>query len=224
MTTPELTDHSRDVTPEPPSTPNGYSDPYPFEYSTVILYLLSIPLGLLSFFGFGWILWEIQGPELFVAVFDVTETGDATIVTLDLIRLLVPFIVAVLVAVIVHELIHGAVMRYYGKDVTYGVNPAMGAFYTAAFGQFQGIEELGPIALAPLVGITAAGLLLLFVPIPTVAVTAYLVLVVNATGAVGDLYFLWRLRRLPAGMLFYEVDLRHWYVFEPLEAEKPSEY
>ena len=81
-------------------------------------------------------------------------------------------------------------MRYYGKDVTYGVNPAMGVFYTAAFGQFQEIEELGPIALAPLVSITVIGLLGLFVPIPTAISTAYLVVVVNATGAIGDLYFL----------------------------------
>lgn len=175
-------------------------------------------MGLLAFGGFGWILWQIQGPDVFATVFDVTVTGDETTVGLDLIGVVIPFIVAMIVVSVVHELIHGAIMHYYGKDVTYGVNPAMGAFYTSAFGQFQASNELIPIAIAPLVVISLVGTPLLFVSIPIVAITVYLVLVINATGAVGDLYLIWRLQRMPAGTLMYDADLRHWYVYEPLES------
>lgn len=96
----------------------------------------------------------------------------------------------------------------------------MGAFYVAAFGQFQRREELFPIGIAPLVVVTAVFAPLLAVPVPVVALTALLVLVVNATGAVGDLYLLWRLWRLPEETLMYDTDLRHWYVFEPSGADE----
>lgn len=207
--------YSGTTTPAPPPTPAGYDDPYLFEYSTILLLLLSLPLGLFAFGGFGWILWEIQGPAMFAAVFDVTETEDVITVTLEIGSVIIPFIVALLVVVVVHELIHGAVMHYYGKDVTYGVNPRMGAFYTAAFGQFQEIEELVPIAIAPLVVITLVGTPLLFIPAPTIALIVYFVLTINATGAVGDVFIIWQLRQLPEGTLMYDADLRHWYVFEP---------
>lgn len=207
--------YSGKTTPTPLPTPDGYDDPYLFEYSTILLLLLSLPLGLFAFGGFGWILWEIQGPKVFSTVFNVTETEDVITVALDVGSVIIPFIVALLVVVVVHELIHGAVMYYYAKDVTYGVNLMMGAFYTAAFGQFQEIEELVPIAIAPLVVITLVGTPLLFIPVPTIALTVYFVLTINATGAVGDVFVIWQLRQLPKGTLMYDADLRHWYVFEP---------
>lgn len=218
MTDTVPTAHSSQTTPNPPPTPDGYDEPYLFEYSTVILLLLSVPIGLFSLFGFGWVLWRIQGPEVFVGVFDVTETEGVTTIALDLTGVFITLIITLIVVVIVHELIHGAVMQYYGREVTYGVNLRMGAFYTAAFGQFQEIDELRPIALAPLVVITGAIIPLLFVQIPIIAITAYLVLVVNTTGAVGDMYVLWRLRRMPKGTLMYDANLHHWYVFEPLKS------
>lgn len=205
--------------PDPPPTPDGYDEPYLFEYSTVVLLLLSLPMFLLSAFGFGRLLWALQGPAVFGAVFDVTESGAAVTITLDLAKVAGPFLVALVVTVVVHELVHGAVMRRYGYDVTYGVNPAMGAFYVSAFGQFQRREELFPVGLAPLVGISVVAAPLLAVPVPVVALTAYLVAVVNATGAVGDLYLVWRLWRMPEGTLMYDADLRHWYVFEPTETD-----
>ncbi|MFO7927378.1 MAG: DUF3267 domain-containing protein [Halobacteriota archaeon] len=199
----------------PPPTPEGYDDHDPFEHSTVLLLVLSVPIGILAFAGFGWILWGVQSPEVFFRGVGVTETAEAITVALDLVAVLVSFVVALAVVVVVHELIHGAVMRQYGKDVTYGVHLAMGAFYTAAFGQFQAVEELVPIAIAPLLLIALVGTPLLFVPVPIVALTVYLILASNAAGAVGDLYVVRRLRRLPDGTLLYDADLHHWCVFEP---------
>jgi len=203
----------------PPPTPDGYADPYLFEYSVLVLFLLALPMFALSAGVFGWVLLTIQSPEVFATVFTVTELDDGTAFALDVIGAGVPFLIAFVVVAVVHELIHGAVMQYFGKEVTYGVNPAMGAFYTSAFGQFQAREELFPIGAAPLVIITLVATPLLAVPVPVVALTAYLVLVFNTTGAVGDLYVLWRLRRMPSGTLMYDVDLRHWYVFEPLDPD-----
>lgn len=207
-------------TPSPPEPPDSYGEPRLFEYSTPVLLIASIPLFLLAAYGFGWLLWQIQGPEVFAALFGVTETGDSTVIVLDLIDVGLPLVAALFVTVVVHELIHGTVMRYYGQDVTYGVHPAMGSFYAAAFGQFQRREQLFPIGLAPLVSITVVATPLLAVPVPVIAVTAYLVLLVNTTGAVGDLYVVWRLQRMPEGTLLYDVDLRHMYVFEPLDVEE----
>lgn len=96
--------------PEPPPTPDGYDEPYLFEYSTIVLLALSVPMVLLSAVGFGRILWAIQGPAVFAAVFDVTETEAVITVALDLVVAGVPFVVAILVTVVVHELLHGAVM------------------------------------------------------------------------------------------------------------------
>ncbi|MFC6769064.1 DUF3267 domain-containing protein [Natrinema soli] len=206
-------------TPSPPAPPAGYDEPKLFEYPTLVLLLVSVPLFLLTAYGFGWLLWQIQGPEVFATLFAVTETGDSTVLVLDMIDVGLPFVVALFVTVAVHELLHGAVMRYYGQDVTYGVNLAMGAFYAAAFGQFQRREQLFPIGLAPLVSIAIGATPLLAVPVPSIAVTAYMVLVINTTGAVGDLYVVWCLRRMPEGTLMYDVDLRHMYVFEPLDVE-----
>ncbi|WP_340674438.1 DUF3267 domain-containing protein [Natrinema zhouii] len=73
------------------------------------------------------------------------------------------------------------------------------------------------MGLAPLVSIAIVATPLLAVPVPSIAVTAYMVLVINTTGAVGDLYIIWCLRRMPEGTLLYDVDLRHMYVFEPLD-------
>ncbi|QLK25057.1 DUF3267 domain-containing protein [Natrinema zhouii] len=113
-------------TPSLPAPPAGYDEPKLFEYPTLVLLLVSVPLFLLTAYGFGWTLWQIQGPEVFATLFSVTETADSTVVVLDMIDVGLPFVVALFVTIVVHELIHGAVMRYYGQDMTYGVNPAMG--------------------------------------------------------------------------------------------------
>lgn len=219
MTEPSTIGPSDNTTPDPPPTPDGYDGPYLFDYSTIVLLLLSLPMFVLSSVGFGWVLWQIHGQYVFSSVFTITEIDGGTAFALDVIGVGIPFLAALITVVVVHELIHGAVMQYYGYEVTYGVNPAMGAFYASAFGQFQPREQLFAIGLAPLVIITLVVTPLLAIPIPIGALTAYFVLWMNATGAVGDLYVVWQLRNMPAGTLLYDADLRHWYVFEPVESE-----
>ena len=206
----------------PPDPPEGYGQPHRFEYSTLVLFGLSVPMFLVSAAGFGALLLLVHGPAVVTSVVEVSTVDGGTTLAVDLIEVGVPFLTGIVVTVVGHELLHGAVMAYYGQDVTYGVNLAMGAFYASAFGQFQRRRELFAIGLAPLVGVTLLASPLLLVPVPVVALTAYVILVMNATGAAGDLYVLWRLWRLPPETLMYDADLRHWYVFEPLDSPGES--
>lgn len=48
------------------------------------------------------------------------------------------------------------------------------------------------------------------------AFTAHLAVALNTAGSVGDLCFLWVATRPPEGTPFYDVDLRHSYVYEPV--------
>ena len=84
----------------------------------------------------------------------------------------------------------------------------------AAFGQFQTRRDNVRCALAPLVVFTVVLTPLLAGPLP-VALLAFFVLVVNTSGAVGDLYLTWRLLRMPPETLLYDVDARHSYIFYP---------
>jgi hypothetical protein len=202
----------------PPDPPEGYGQPHRFEYSSPVLLVLSLPMFLVAAAGFGAVLLLVHGPAVVTSVVEVSTVDGGTTVAVDLVEVGAPFLTGLAITVIGHELLHGAVMSYFGQDVTYGVNPAMGAVYASAFGQFQRRRDLFAIGLAPLVGLTLLATPLLLVPVPVVALTAYVILVTNATGAAGDLYVLWRLWRLPPGTLMYDADLRHWYVFEPLES------
>ena len=210
--------HPTTSTPEPspslPPTPEGYAEPYEFSYPTVLLIAGSSLLGSGTAVAVVALLTLVHGPETFT-FFEVSVDGETTTYAMDLTALAVPFLMALVVTTIVHEGLHGIVFRYYGHDVTYGVVPSMGAFYAAVFGEFQRRDDMLRVGSAPLVVITAVCLPLLFVPIPMVAITAGFVLVLNTAGAIGDLYALWRLRRLPEGTLLYDIDIRRSYVYEP---------
>ena len=73
MTEPSTIGPSDNTTPDPPPTPDGYDGPYLFDYSTIVLLLLSLPMFVLSSVGFGWVLWQIHGQYVFSSVFTITE-------------------------------------------------------------------------------------------------------------------------------------------------------
>ncbi|WP_255171539.1 DUF3267 domain-containing protein [Natrononativus amylolyticus] len=202
---------------ETPPEPEGYAAPSEFSYPTVVLVVGAGLLGVASTVALVVLLSAVHGPEAFASVYEMTTDGDTMTFAMDLTAIIVPFVVALVVTTVVHEALHGAAFAHYGYDVSYGVIPSMGAFYTAVFGQFQKREELLRVGLAPLVVITAVCVPLLAVPVPVVAITAAFVLILNTSGAIGDLYATWRLARMPPGTLMYDVDIRHSYVYEPLE-------
>ncbi|WP_255190742.1 DUF3267 domain-containing protein [Natronobeatus ordinarius] len=216
MTT-TLENHDATTAPEFPPAPDGYAEPYAFEYPTPVLLLGSVLLGIGSTLGFGGLLLLVQRAEVVSALAQVTTDGGTTGYVIDLTALAVPLFVALVVTAVIHELLHGAAFAYYGYDVSYGVVPTMGAFYAAAFSQFHERDELLRVGLAPLVVLTTVCVPLLAAPAPTVAITAAFVLILNTAGSIGDLYAVWYLRRLPRGTITYDVDIRRSYVYEPLE-------
>ncbi|ODR83339.1 hypothetical protein BG842_10045 [Haladaptatus sp. W1] len=184
-----------------PSPPAGYCPPERFRYSSAFLALASLVAFVVSVVGFGALLWFLQG------------TPEGGSVSFGFAGVVAVFLVC-LATLVVHEAIHGLVFRWLGYRVSFGFAPHVPALYTAAFGQFVTRRDNLLTGVAPLVVITAVAVPLLAAPLP-VASVAYLVLLVNTSGAVGDVYMSWRLWRLPPETLFYDVDIEHSYAFEP---------
>ncbi|MFU1783484.1 DUF3267 domain-containing protein [Haloarcula japonica] len=197
-----------------PVTPPGYQPPQSFRYSPVVLLGLVMVLLPVAAVVFGWLLWYAQGTAL-DAVFSVEETATSITFTLTSGLVAVTFVVAIVAVTVLHELVHGVVYHWFGYDVSYGVAPQLGAFYAAAFHQFQHRTHNIIVGIAPLVVLDALFLPMLFVPIPLLAFAAFLALLFNTAGAAGDLYLVATLLRTPAGSLMYDSDIRHSYMFCP---------
>lgn len=209
----DITDGDPDYV-SPLEAPDGYSDPYRFEYPKLLLFVSASVLTVISVVVYGWLLLRLQGPDVLPVVFEVGSEGDVAI-TLSLTQMAIPFLFAFLTVAVIHELIHGVVYQRYGYEVSYGVYWSLGAVYAAVFHQFHSREDNLRVGIAPLAVITVVCLPLLAVPHPIVATTAFFVLVLNTAGGVGDLYALWRFYRMPPGTLFYDINIDQMYVFEP---------
>ncbi|KZN25912.1 hypothetical protein A4G99_02135 [Haladaptatus sp. R4] len=188
-----------------PDTPAGYRPPEPFTYPSGFLGVASVLALVGSVVGFGAILWVFQGRP---------EGGS---ITFGLVELVVAFL-TVIGTFVIHEAIHGVVFRLLGYRVSFGFAASVPALYTAAFDQFVTRRDNLLTGVAPLVVVTVVGIPLLAAPIP-IALVAYLALLVNTSGGVGDCYMAWRLWRLPDGTLCYDADVRHSYLFRPANPE-----
>ncbi|MDS0283594.1 DUF3267 domain-containing protein [Haloarcula onubensis] len=198
-----------------PATPDGYGDPTEFEYPLWLLVVGSVLLFPVATLLFGGVLWTVQGPTVFESLAVVSERPTGLTFVFRWPLIVGVTLLALGVTVVVHEFVHGLVFGRYGYRVSYGAMPQIGAFYATPFHQFVAREHVFPVALAPLVAISAVGVPLLAVPVPFVAFFVFQVLVVNAVGAVGDLYVVAYLLGKPEGTLLYDSDVRHSYVFEP---------
>ena len=188
--------------PGTPESPEGYGKPIEFAYPGLGLTVGSLVLFVLAAAGFG-------------RLMEVLRSGASVEFTIGLAGIGVVALLSV-ATIVVHELVHGLAYRLLGYRVQYGLALNMGAAYAAAFGQFQSRRDNLVVALAPLVVFTVVLTPLLAGPLP-VALAAFLVFVVNTSGAIGDLYLAWRLLRMPEGALLYDVDARHSYLFYPEE-------
>jgi putative zincin peptidase len=193
------------MTTQAPPPLAGYQPPYRFEYPKIKLQLVGLALLLLVVPPLVWLTWQVQ---------NLPDQGSVVIMPLDLALLLI----AVPLTIVIHELIHGLAFRALGYQVTYGVAWHLGAAYAGAFGQFQQRRHMFVVALAPLFVLTAGLLPLLAFPSRAVVIGAFMGLVLNIGGAVGDLYLVWRLLRLPRGALLYDVDTNNMFILEPAAA------
>ena len=198
----------------PPPTPEGYNEPYQFEYPKLLVTLAAMAVTVVSTVVYGWLLVQLQGPEVLPVVFEVGAAEEITIL-FNLTGTAVPLLFAFLTVAVVHELLHGVAYQRYGYEVRYGVYWRFGAVYAAVFHQFHSREDNLRVGIAPLLIITVVCLPLLAVPQPIIATTAFFVLVLNTGGAMGDAYALWRLYRMPRGTVMYDLNIDNMYVFEP---------
>jgi hypothetical protein len=185
-----------------PPTPSGYREPYSFSYSklgmnigAVLLVLIMTPL--LSAFT-----WLLQGNPPF---FDTSLSGWGMIGF--------SFVIAV-ITIVVHELIHGLAYVLMGYHVSFGVYWKLG-LYTAALRQFQKRDHILISALAPVVLLMVMMLPMLAIHSSLVVETAFIVLLVNTSGAFGDLYLAWRLLHVPRYTLAFDADSKNSFIYEP---------
>jgi hypothetical protein len=188
-----------------PPPPAGYQPAYPFRYPKALLQLAGLVLLAVVVPPLIWLTWRVQR---------LPGEGRIVLRPLDLVLLLV----AAPLTIVVHELIHGLAFRAFGYRVTYGVAWHLGAAYAGAFGQFQRRRHMFVVALAPLLALTAMCLPLLAAPNRAVVIVAFMVLILNTGGAIGDLYLVWRLLRLPRTTLLYDVDTNNMFIFEPVRS------
>ena len=95
-------------------------------------------------------------------------------------------LVLVLMILPLHELMHGLLITRFGHRVRYGVKLLV--LFATADGAYFRRNEFIQIALAPLVILSAAGLfLMLFLPLG-LAQWAALAVILNAAGAIGDIW------------------------------------
>lgn len=200
----------------PPAPPTGYGPPSPFTYPGLWLQVAGAVLSVVSLVGYGAVLLTLRGPGLVERFVRIDPVPEGFLLVPDLFLLGGVFVVVVVGVPLVHELVHGTVYRLLGYDVSYGISPAVGGFYVAAFGQFQTRRANLVVALAPLAVLTPVGVAMLVVGGPVVQATAYLGLVLNTAGAVGDLYLASVLARAPPGTLMYEAIPPNAYLYEPL--------
>lgn len=219
--TPVESEHDPDATLLP-ETPPGYADPVEFRYPFVVVVGIVAVLTVLSMVGFGQLLYVAQGADALSAAFTVEETADSVTFSIDLGVVALALVVGVVAVTALHEFVHGLAYRLLGYDVSYGVLVGMGAFYAAAFHQFQRRDDNLLVGAAPLVVVDAVLLAALFVPNPTVAFVAFVGLLFNTAGAAGDVYLLVALLRMPADALLYDSDARHSYVFYPNQVARES--
>ncbi|MDX9956587.1 MAG: DUF3267 domain-containing protein, partial [Anaerolineae bacterium] len=103
-----------------------------------------------------------------------------------------------LMTLVSHELLHGLALRYYGAKPTYGILWKALMFYATAAGHAFRRNAYVVIALAPLVGLSVLGLLLLMLPLPVwLALPVVLCAAFNVGSAVGDLWLVRVASRYP---------------------------
>jgi hypothetical protein len=111
-------------------------------------------------------------------------------------------VVIVLVVVLpLHELLHGIAITLTGHPARYGMKLNKGVLYATSEGALFRRDEYLFVALAPLVGITLLCLLLSLVAPEWLYQMLVMAVVLNAGGAIGDLWSVWVLLRWPRRVL-----------------------
>ena len=110
-------------------------------------------------------------------------------------------IVILLVVLPLHEFIHGLTIMAFGQRVRYGAKLSKGVLYATSENALFRRNEYLAIALAPLVVITLAVMLLMVIAPQGLAYYLGIAAVLNAGGAIGDLWSVGVLLHYAEGVL-----------------------
>jgi hypothetical protein len=102
-----------------------------------------------------------------------------------------------IISIPLHEVIHGLAIRRTGHKPRYGMMLSKGAFYATADDALFWRNDFIFIALAPLIGITLLGLLLVFFLPDTIGYYVSLGVIFNAANSIGDLWMTAVVQRYP---------------------------
>ncbi|MEP7290137.1 MAG: DUF3267 domain-containing protein [Chloroflexota bacterium] len=100
-----------------------------------------------------------------------------------------------------HELLHGMAIRVFGHRVRYGAKLSKGVLYATAENALFRRNQYVCVALASFVGITLLVMLLMLFVSQWIVYYLAIAAVVNAGGAVGDLWSAGVVLRYPASVL-----------------------
>ena len=188
--------------------PEDYREVYYLELTTgrnfVLLNLLALlPTALASVMTTGWILliWQFRG---------VPISNSASILQPT------PLwgLVAVVMVILLHEALHGLAIYWTGHKPRFGVKPNKLVVYTTADKALFRRGEFMVIVLAPLIGISLGGLVLLMLVVDvTGAFFLALAVIINAGSSIGDLWMWLVVRRYSGDALIRdEADCLRVYV------------
>lgn len=113
----------------------------------------------------------------------------------------VALVAAIVIVLPLHELLHGVTIAYFGQRVRYGAKLSKGVLYATADQALFRRSEYLTVALAPLVGITLLVMVLMALVPQWLAYYCGIAAVLNAGGAIGDLWSVGILWRYPASSL-----------------------
>ncbi|MFP4321424.1 MAG: DUF3267 domain-containing protein [Anaerolineales bacterium] len=113
----------------------------------------------------------------------------------------------VLMVLPLHEWLHGLAMRYFGHQPRYGVKLLLGVLYATSDGAYFWRDQFIRVALAPLALISLVGAGLALVLPFGLAYWVIIAVILNATGALGDLWMVRVARRFePQALILDEAD------------------
>ncbi|HVU10901.1 MAG TPA: DUF3267 domain-containing protein [Phototrophicaceae bacterium] len=117
----------------------------------------------------------------------------------------IPWWLAVIIVFVIvlplHELLHGITIRLLGYPVRYGANLSKGVLFATSDNALFWRNQYLAIALAPIVGMTVLAMLIMLFASQGIAYYVAIAAVLNAGGAVGDLWSVGIILRYPARVL-----------------------
>ena len=181
----------------------GYQEGKSIKFNFIVLTIVSLFMGLAALILFNILRFWIENGS-----FSGESSGS-----LNPMQLLGAMLV-VLITIIVHELIHGMTFKLFDYKVKYGVIMPFAA-YAMADKQFMRRRDYFIVGLAPLFVINTVSLLIFFLRIPLLSDIAYVAIVFNTAGAVGDIWLASKIFSSPKGTLYYDYSPSENYVYLP---------